>query len=227
MEISTNKSDIRENLLSVKARVVGSAMSVGRNPEDVELIAVSKNKTSDQIAIAIAAGHRFFGENRIQESETKWPAILEKTVDTVLHFVGPLQSNKVKRAVQLFHSIQTVDRPKLARALAREFDCQGLKCDCFIQINTGEEPQKAGVLPADADAFIKDCQDNLDLPIVGLMCIPPVYDEAGFHFGLLSGIAERNGISKLSMGMSGDFEIAVRFGATHVRVGTAIFGDRQ
>ncbi len=220
------QQDIRENLRAVKARVLEAAITARRDPANVAVVAVSKTKTVAQISIAIAEGHCLFGENRIQESEEKWPIILEKFPDVRLHFVGPLQSNKVKRAVKLFHGIQTLDRPKLARALAREFDSQGLQLDCFIQINTGEEPQKAGILPMEADTFIKACRDDLNLPIAGLMCIPPINEEAGLHFGLLSTIAQRNGITQISMGMSADFEMAVRFGATHVRVGTAIFGQR-
>ncbi len=222
-----DKIDIRENLRVVKAKVSKAAIAASRDPSHVAVVAISKTQTTNNISIAIEAGHRLFGENRIQETEKKWPVILEKTKDIRLHLVGPLQTNKVKRAVQLFHGIQTLDRLKLARALAREFDIQGLQLDCFIQINTGEEPQKAGVLPVDADAFISTCRDNLNIPILGLMSIPPIHDEVGFHFGLLSSIAQRNGLSQISMGMSADFELAVRFGATHVRLGTAIFGQRR
>ena len=218
--------EIRENLGAVKAQITNAAIAAGRNPAEVNLVAVSKTKTTEQISVAIAAGHHFFGENRIQESETKWPAILERHPYIRLHLLGPLQSNKVKRAVRLFHVIQTLDRIKLAYALAKEFDAQGRQCECFIQINTGEEAQKSGVSPEDADAFIRTCRMDLNLPIKGLMCIPPQDDEAGFHFGFLARIAERNGISNISMGMSADFEMAVRFGATHVRVGSAIFGER-
>lgn len=221
-----DKPDIRQNLDQVKARIAAAAQTAGRRPEDVALIAISKTHPAARIADAITAGHTLFGENRVQESEEKWPSLRADHPGMILHLVGPLQSNKVKRAVQLFDAVQTVDRPKLARALAREMDSQGRQIDCFIQINTGEEPQKAGILPADADAFIAQCRDDLGLPVVGLMSIPPVEDEPGLHFGLLAEMAARNGLAQLSMGMSGDFETAVRFGATHVRVGTSIFGKR-
>ena len=219
-------SEVRQNLRAVKSRISEAAIVAARNPSDVDLIAISKTQQANLIAGAIADGHRLFGENRVQESEDKWPSILEANGDVVLHLVGPLQTNKVKRAVRLFHAIQTLDRLKLARALAREFDSQGVQIDCFIQVNIGEEPQKTGVLPEAADSFIAECRKDLLLPIVGLMCIPPANDQVGLHFGLLSEIAERNGLSNISMGMSADFEIAIRFGATHVRLGTAIFGAR-
>ena len=217
---------IRQNLHAVKTRIDEAASAVGRDPDTVALVAISKTHGAEKIINALTAGHRLFGENRVQETEDKWPALLERAPDVQLHLVGPLQSNKVKRAVQLFHGIQTMDRPKLARALAREFDAQGRQAECFIQINTGEEPQKAGILPSQADGFISDCRDTIGLPIVGLMCIPPADEEAGLHFGLLAEMAARSGLDRVSMGMSGDFETAVRFGATHVRVGSAIFGQR-
>ncbi len=219
-------SEVRQNLCAVKSRISKAAVLAERNPSDVKLIAISKTQKIKLITEAIADGHRHFGENRVQESEDKWPSILEANDDVLLHLVGPLQTNKVKRAVKLFNTIQTLDRPRLARALAREFDSQGSQVDCFIQINIGEEPQKTGVLPDAADSFIEECRKDLLLPIVGLMCIPPANDQTGLHFGLLSQIAERNGLSNISMGMSADFEIAIRFGATHVRLGTAIFGAR-
>ena len=223
---NSNPADILQNLRAVKTRIDEAAYAAGRDPETVALVAISKTHGVDRIADAITAGHRLFGENRVQESEAKWPALLEGAPDVRLHLVGPLQSNKVKRAVQLYHGIQTLDRLKLARALAREFDAQGRQVECFIQINIGEEPQKAGIRPREADGFIAECRDTMDLPIVGLMCIPPADEEAGLYFGLLAEIAARSGLDRISMGMSGDFETAVRFGATHVRVGTAIFGQR-
>ena len=228
METAKNSCpvDIRQNLRAVKARIDEAAYAAGRDPGTVALVAISKTHGVDRIAAAIATGHRLFGENRVQESEAKWPALLEGAWDVRLHLVGPLQSNKVKRAVQLFHGIQTLDRPKLARALAREFDAQGRQVECFIQINIGEEPQKAGILPSEADGFIAECRNVMNLPIAGLMCIPPADEEAGLHFGLLAEMAARNGLNRISMGMSGDFETAVRFGATHVRIGSAIFGKR-
>jgi len=223
MEIS---SDIRQNLSAVKSRVEAAARDGERDPAAVTLVAISKTHDAQRIAQAIAAGHAVFGENRVQESEGKWPELKAANPDVILHLVGPLQSNKVKRAVELFDVIETVDRLKLARALAREMAASGRQLDCFIQINTGEEPQKAGILPGEADAFLKVCRDEIGLPVVGLMCIPPADQEPGLHFGLLAEIAKRSGIVGLSMGMSGDFETAIRFGATHVRVGTAIFGPR-
>ena len=223
---NSSPADILQNLRAVKTRIDEAAQAAGRNPETVALVAISKTHGADRIADAITAGQRLFGENRVQESEAKWPALLEGAPDVRLHLVGPLQSNKVKRAVQLYHGIQTLDRLKLARALAREFDAQGRQVECFIQINIGEEPQKAGIRPREADGFIAECRDTMDLPIVGLMCIPPADEEVGLYFGLLAEIAARSGLDRISMGMSGDFETAVRFGATHVRVGTAIFGQR-
>ena len=224
---NTSPTGIRQNLRAVKSRINQAAHAVSRNPEHVALVAISKAHDSDRIAAAISAGHRLFGENRVQETEAKWPALLEGAPDVRLHLVGPLQSNKVKRAVQLFHGIQTLDRLKLAGALAREFDAQGRQVECFIQINIGEEPQKAGILPREADGFIAECRGSMNLPIAGLMCIPPADEEAGLYFGLLAEMAARSGLDRISMGMSGDFETAVRLGATHVRVGTAIFGQRQ
>ncbi len=218
--------DIPKNLTEVKARIEAAAISAGRKASEISLVAISKFHPATRIGEAIAAGQAVFGENRIQEAEEKWPDLKLAHPNLRLHLVGPLQTNKTKRAVELFDVFETVDRLKLARALAREMDAQGRRPECFIQVNTGEEPQKAGVLPADADAFITDCRDDLALPVVGLMCIPPLGDEAAFHFGLLATLAERHGLAKLSMGMSGDFETAIRFGATHVRVGTAIFGSR-
>jgi len=218
--------DIRQNIGAVKARIDAAAQEAGRDPSHVSLVAISKTHGAARIAEAIDAGHALFGENRVQESETKWPDLKAAHPHVRLHLVGPLQSNKVKRAVQLFDAVETVDRPKLARALAREMAAQDRRLKCFIQINTGEEPQKAGILPAAADAFIDQCRDEFGLEVSGLMCIPPLHEEPGLHFGLLAEMARRNGLDQLSMGMSGDFETAIRFGATHVRVGTAIFGPR-
>ena len=174
----------------------------------------------------LRAGHRVFGENRVQEAQGKWPALKTEFPDLELHLIGPLQSNKAKEAVALFDVIETVDRQKLARVLAKEMARQGRRPVCFVQVNTGEEPQKAGVWPGAADAFIAECRDELGLPVEGLMAIPPEAEEPAPHFALLAKIAARNGLAKLSMGMSADFEIAVQFGATHVRVGSAIFGPR-
>lgn len=218
--------DIAHNLIQVKTRIADAAKDSGRSPEEVTLVAITKVHSADHIRPALEAGHRIFGENRLQESATKWPDLKAEFPEARLHLVGPLQRNKVRRAVALFDAIQTVDRPKLAGALADEMTRADRRPDCFIQVNTGEEAQKSGVHPAHADAFIADCRDRLELPVVGLMCIPPVDEEPSLHFALLSQIAERNGLTGLSMGMSDDFEIAVRFGATHVRVGTAVFGPR-
>jgi len=218
--------DVGENLRAVKSTIADAAREAGRDPAAVNLVAVSKTHLAEHIRPALEAGHRLFGENRVQEADEKWPGLRADFPDLRLHLIGPLQTNKVKRAVQLFDAVETVDRPKLARHLAREMDAQGKSLDCFIQVNTGEEPQKAGVLPADADGLIRLCRDELGLSVAGLMCIPPVGDEPGLHFALLAEMAKRAGLSALSMGMSADFATAVKFGATHVRVGTAIFGSR-
>ena len=219
-------NDIAKNLLSVIQSIKNAATNVERNPADVSLVAVSKTHPAETIQLALNTGYRVFGENKVQEAEEKWPDLKSAYPDATLHLIGPLQSNKTKRAVQLFDVIETVDRIKIAKALAREMDAQNIYPECYIQVNTGEEPQKTGVLPADVDAFIKQCRDELKLPIVGLMCIPPAEDNPSLHFGLLSEMAKRNGLHNLSMGMSSDFETAVEFGATSVRVGTAIFGSR-
>jgi len=222
----TPDTDVAQNLIGIRARIDEAATAARRDPVDVTLVAVSKTHDADHIRRALEAGHRVFGENRVQEAEEKWPLLKEAFPGTQLHLIGPLQRNKTKRSVQLFDAIETIDRLKLARAVAREMEEQNRRPDCYIQVNTGEEPQKAGVLPGDADDFIRQCRDELGLPIVGLMCIPPAGEESSMHFALLAKIAERNGLSKLSMGMSDDFETAVRFGASSVRVGTAVFGSR-
>src|SRR5689334_1323787 len=218
--------DIAANLAAVRARVAAAATAGGRAPAEVMLIAVSKTHGAAAVAAAIAAGQRQFGENRVQEAALKYPALKAATPGIELHLIGPLQTNKVKEAVALFDAIETLDRPKLAEALAREMARQGRRPRLFVEVNTGEEPQKAGVLPAEADAFIAQCR-SLGLEITGLMCIPPAQEEPTLHFALLREIARRNGIAQLSMGMSADYETAIRFGATHVRVGTAIFGERE
>ncbi len=191
------------------------------------LIAVAKTFPAEAVAEALAAGQRHFGENRVQEAIAKYPALREKHPDLVLHLIGPLQTNKVKQAVAYFDVIHTLDRAKLAEELAKEFEKSSRRLPCYIQVNTGEEPQKAGCMPLEADAFIIDCRDRLGLPIVGLMCIPPADEEPAPHFALLAKIAKRNGLQRLSMGMSGDYETAVEFGATDIRVGSAIFGGRN
>jgi len=218
--------EIAENLSDVTRRIDAAARLAARSAGDVTLIAVSKQQPDSRIAAAVAAGQTVFGENRVQEAQAHWQALRQPGDGLELHLIGPLQTNKVRDAVALFDVIQTLDRPKLARRLADEFARIGATRRCFIEVNTGEEPQKAGVTPQEADAFIAECR-SLDLPLAGLMCIPPQGEEASPHFALLRMIAERNGLSGLSMGMSADYEAAVELGATHVRVGTAIFGTRK
>ncbi len=213
-------------LNAVLARIRDAAQAGGRSPDDITLVAVSKTHSADRIAPVIAAGHRVFGENRVQEALSKYPELKAKHPNLKLHLIGPLQTNKTRDAVRLFDVIETLDRPKLAHSLAREMEKQGRRPVCYVEVNTGEEPQKSGVLPSETDALVGLARDELGLPVEGLMCIPPAGEEPAMHFALLRKIAERNGLPRLSMGMSADFETAIRFGATHVRVGTAIFGPR-
>lgn len=215
-----------ERLAVVRAAIAEAARAAARAPDDVALVAVSKTKPAEAVEAAYGAGQRLFGENRVQEAQDKFPALRERHPDLELHLVGALQSNKAREAVRLFDVIQSLDRPKLAEALAREMARQDRRPRFLVQINTGEEAQKAGVPPRDADAFIATCRDDLGLPVIGLMCIPPVGDEPAPHFAFLREIARRNGLKALSMGMSADYETAIALGATHVRVGTAIFGAR-
>jgi PLP dependent protein len=217
---------IAANLGAVRDRIAAAARMAGRPPHSVSLIAVSKTHPATRVRAALAAGHRLFGENRVQEAQAKYPALREAFPDMALHLIGPLQTNKVRDAVALFDVIETVDRPRLAAALAAEMARSGRRLPCLIEVNTGEEPQKAGVLPAAADTFIGDCRGRLGLEIRGLMCVPPADKAPAPHFALLREIARRAGLELLSMGMSADFETAIRFGATHVRIGTAIFGTR-
>ncbi len=212
-------------LADIQTRVETACKQAGRAPESVELIAVSKVQPNARVEAVLAQGQRVFGENKVQEAQGKWPDFKAAFNGVKLHLIGPLQSNKVKPAMSLFDAIHTVDREKLARRIANEVQARGTSPELFIQVNTGEEPQKAGVMPADIDAFIQTCQ-GFDLPIKGLMCIPPVAEEPSLHFALLAKMAARNGLSGLSMGMSRDFESAIALGATHVRVGSAIFGER-
>lgn len=221
-----HRVDVAANLVAVRQNIAAAAEDAGRDASSVSLIAVSKSHPASAASAALAAGHRVFGENRVQEAQEKWPALKADCSDAVVHLIGPLQTNKTADAVALFDVIQTLDREKLARTLAKEMDRLDRQPDLFIQVNTGEEAQKAGVLPLDADAFIVKCRDDLGLPIVGLMCIPPVDENPALHFALLADMAARNGLERLSMGMSADYETAVRLGATEVRVGTAIFGTR-
>ena len=222
-----SRPDIQENLCTVKEQIAIAAREAGRDPMEVKLVAVTKLKCIEDIQVALKAKQKIFGENRVQEAEGKWLNLRQKISGIQLHMIGPLQRNKVKRAVKLFDVIETIDRPELAYAIAKEIKNLGRQLNCFIQVNTGEEPQKAGVMPVDVDAIIDLCREKLGLPLVGLMCIPPFDEEPGLHFGLLAEMARRNGLTELSMGMSGDYKTAVHFGATYVRVGTAIFGERQ
>lgn len=213
-------------LAAVKSEIAVACGQAKRGPATVTLVAVSKTFGAEAIEPVIAAGQRVFGENRVQEAKAKWPALKERHPDLELHLVGSLQSNKAKDAVALFDAIHSVDRQNLAEALAREIQKQGRHPRLFVEVNTGAEPQKAGVLPEDADAFLAACRDAYGLRIGGLMCIPPADEAPAPHFALTAKIAARNSLSFLSMGMSADFKIAIAFGATHVRVGTAIFGGR-
>ena len=214
------------NLARIRARLNAAAEEAGRKPEDITVIAVSKNHGAEAILPLLEAGHRVFGENRVQEAMGKWPALRERYPDIELHLIGPLQTNKAKEAVGFFDVIETVDRPKLARILSEEMARQAKILRLLVQVNTGEEEQKAGAAPQDADAFIAQCRNEFGLAIDGLMCIPPAEEAPAPHFALLAKIAARNGLKTLSMGMSGDYEIAATLGATHVRVGTEIFGAR-
>jgi len=213
-------------LVEVRNEIARACAEAQRDPATVTLVAISKTFGADAIAPVIAAGQRVFGENRVQEARAKWPALKEHHPDIELHLVGPLQSNKTKDAVALFDAIHSVDRPSLAEALAKEFARQTRRPTLFVEINTGAEPQKAGVLPEDTDAFLRTCRESYGLDIAGLMCIPPADEPSAPHFALTAKIARRNGLKLLSMGMSADFPLAIAFGATHVRVGTAIFGAR-
>ena len=219
-------SDAVARLESVRAEIVRAARDFGRDPASITLVAVSKTFPVEAIEPVLVAGHRVFGENYVQEAKGKWPALRERYPDVELHMIGPLQSNKAKEAVQLFDAIHTLDRTSLAEALAKEMAKQGRRPKLLVQVNTGEEPQKGGVVPTEADAFIAACRERFGFEIVGLMCIPPADQPPSPHFALLNTIAARNGLAWLSIGMSADFEAAIQLGATHVRVGSAIFGSR-
>jgi pyridoxal phosphate enzyme (YggS family) len=222
-----HSSELAQNLESVLQHIAAASRTVSRNPADVTLIAVSKTHEAERITPLIAAGHRDFGENRVQEAAAKWPALKAAAPDLRLHLIGPLQSNKAADAIALFEVIHSVDRPRIAEALSSEMTRQGRRPSCFVQVNTGREAQKAGVDPSEADGFIDACREQWNLPVVGLMCIPPADEQAAIHFAFLADLARRNGLTHLSMGMSADYETAVRFGATHVRVGSALFGERN
>ena len=223
----TDYSHIAANLAEVKARIARQATAWQRGPDDVHLVAVGKTHPAEAIEAALLAGHRLFGENRVQEAAGKFPALRARYPDLRLHLIGPLQTNKIRQAVEVCDAIETVDRDKLAQGLAAELAKSGKRLDLYIQVNTGEEEQKAGILPREADDFIRRCREEYRLPVVGLMCIPPANEHPAPHFALLGEIAKRHGLAQLSMGMSGDYELAIQMGATHVRVGTAIFGARE
>ncbi len=213
------------SLSDIRNRLAAALEAAGRPADDATLIAVSKVQPPERVEAVLEEGHRVFGENRVQEAQGRWPDFLDRYEGISLHLIGPLQTNKARVAVGMFDAIHTVDRPKLARTLARLAQERGECPELFIQVNTGEEPQKAGCLPDEVDAFVAEVR-GLDLPLSGLMCIPPLEEEPSLHFALLAKMAERNGLKGLSMGMSADFETAIGFGATHVRVGSAIFGER-
>ncbi|OYW55811.1 MAG: YggS family pyridoxal phosphate enzyme [Hyphomicrobium sp. 32-62-53] len=213
-------------LREIHSRIDIAAKAANRDPASITLVAVSKTYGEDLILPVIESGQRIFGENRVQEAKTKWPPIQDRVPGLKLHLIGPMQSNKVKDAVELFDAIHTVDRPKIAEAIAAEIKKLGRSPELFVQVNTGEEPQKAGIPPQMTAAFVNVCRNKLELPITGLMCIPPIDEEAALHFGLLAKLAAESDLTGLSMGMSDDFETAIALGATHIRVGSAIFGAR-
>jgi pyridoxal phosphate enzyme (YggS family) len=214
------------NLREVRGLIARATRDVGREPEDVRLVCVTKTIPADRIRPVIEAGERIFGENRVQEAHGKWPDLKAEYPEIELHLIGPLQTNKAREAVALFEVIETLDRPSLAKAVAAEIQRAGRAPKLFVQVNTGAEPQKAGVLPEVADAFIAQCRAEYGLELVGLMCIPPIDEQVSPHFALLAKIAARNGLLQLSMGMSADYGLAIQLGATHVRIGSAIFGER-
>ena len=218
--------DAAASLAEVREGIAAAAREAGRAAKEVTLITVSKTVEAERIEPVLAAGQRHFGENRVQEAAAKWPDLQRVNPNVTLHLIGPLQTNKVREAVALFDVIHSLDRPKLGVALAREFERTGLRRACFIQVNTGEEDQKSGMYPDQVDAFVTECRDALGLPVAGLMCIPPADENPVPHFALLAEMAWRNGIDQLSMGMTADYPGAVALGATHVRVGRAIFGAR-
>ena len=218
---------ILDQFHAVQREIVRAARVSDRDPTKVELVVASKTQGAEQLTPILQAGHRTFGENRVQEATAKWSALKSAYPDVQLRLIGPLQSNKAKEAVAFFDVIETIDRPRLARAISDEIAKQGRSPKLYVEVNTGDEPQKAGVGPSEADAFIRQCREEFGLAISGLMCVPPVGEQASPHFALLSEIAKRNGISELSMGMTADYPLAIQLGATHVRVGSAIFGERD
>ena len=224
--VSVSDSSLLDRWRDVRASIERACAAAKRDPARVTLLAVSKTHPAEAARVLLEAGQRDFGENRVQETQGKWPALKETFPAARLHLIGPLQTNKVRDAVTLFDAIETLDRPRLAEALAREMDRTGRRPDCYVEVNIGGEPQKAGIAPEAADAFIEDCRIRLALPVTGLMCIPPDGENAAPHFARLAAIAARHGLARLSMGMSGDYEAAIAAGSTEVRVGTAIFGAR-
>ena len=220
------KAEVARNLAEIRRNMTAAAAEAGRDPADTTLVGISKMQPPERIAAALAAGHRCFGENRVQEAKQRWPALRARWPDVALHLVGPLQTNKVRDALALFDVVETVDRPRLATALAEEMARTGRRPDCLIEVNTGEEPQKHGVVPGELERFLRLCVEECGLPIRGLMCIPPIEEPPAPHFALLADLATRHGLPLLSMGMSADYETAIHYGATHVRVGTALFGAR-
>ncbi len=222
-----SENDAVEALRQVRESIARAASDYGRDPSSITLVAVSKTFPAQAIEPVLAAGQRVFGENYVQEARAKWPALRERFPDVELHLIGPLQSNKAREAVELFDAIHTLDRPSLAEALAKEIARQGRRPRLLVQVNTGEEPQKGGVIPTQVDAFLEACRTRYSLEVEGLMCIPPAEDPPSPHFALLNTIAKRHGLKMLSMGMSADFDEAIQLGATHVRVGSAIFGARS
>ncbi len=220
-------TDVAGNLAAILAAIEAARKKAAAPALETKLVAVTKGHHAARIMPALKVGHRLFGENRVQEAKAKWPTLREKFSDVKLHLIGPLQSNKAREAVELFDAIHSLDRIKLAQTLKTEIANSGRKIELYVQVNTGEEPQKAGVPPHDAVAFVRTCRDELQLNVVGLMCIPPLNEEPALHFALLKKLGRESGLANLSMGMSDDFETAIKFGATHVRIGTAIFGPRE
>ena len=219
--------DISKSFTQIRQNIDKVVDENDRSPNEITLIAVSKQQQEDRVDASLATGHRVFGENRVQEAQKRWSIRKYDYPDLRLHLIGPLQSNKAADAVRLFDVIHTIDRPKIAIAVAKEAARQNKYIKCFIQVNTGDEPQKSGISPCDLSSFVDFCREEVGLPITGLMCIPPVDEEAAIHFGFLNTLASRNNLTGLSMGMSGDYEEAIRFGATHIRVGSALFGSRE
>ena len=227
-ETATIPVNASENLTAVRDRIAAARKAAVARASETHLIAVAKGHPRERVVPVLEAGHRLFGENRVQEAKAKWPELRAQFAGVELHLIGPLQTNKVREALELFDAIHSLDRPRLADALKAEIEkrASDKRLTLFVEVNTGEEPQKAGIAPKNTESFVRRCRDDMGLPVEGLMCIPPLNEEPALHFALLKKLARQCGLSFLSMGMSADFETAIRFGATHVRVGTAIFGER-